>query len=283
MFLSSFVFFVISFFAGIGLIFLGLRFLSESFQVVFAPLLKKVLDSISKSPLSSFFAGFGTSFLVQSRSSASLMSMSYIGAGQMTLSQLMLFLLGSQLGTVPTIFLFLSPHQTITYFLLFLGFFPMFFIKDEEFSHWGKGIFALGLLLLGQTVLMDSFSHFSFQFQDVKVSLEAFDFWIVSLVSMGLGFLFRSSVALLVVLISALLTGVIDSSVAMTMILGINLGTALPFISSCRRSLTVVKRGACFFVFVHGLSFLFATLFFKDLSYFTNFLRQEIFFHLNAV
>src|SRR5690606_1846565 len=86
--------------------------------------------------------------------SASMMAVSFANSGLFSLGQMILFLLGSNLGTVFTVWLFALKTGPWAIYLLGAGVLPMIHARRDSLSSLGKALFALGLLLLAYQVML---------------------------------------------------------------------------------------------------------------------------------
>lgn len=249
----AFLLFIFKPLAGLGLILLGMSFLSESLQGLMGPWIRKLINRIQENPFVSLFVGALVSFLIQSGTSASVMAVSYAGSGLLNLGQIILFLVGANLGTVLTTWFFLIPANDWDLLLLGLGFFPMFYMRGSVLSSLGKVLFSLGLLLVGYGILWHSTLVPRMLIPDGKAWLDTFlvdDFSYAALFAMTvvvsalLAAAVRSTVGLIAMVMALTQSGMISSEVGTIAVLGINVGVTIPAVYLSGKSGLIARRGS---------------------------------------
>lgn len=249
---------------GMGLVLLGARFLSSAFQNLADPIIRRCLNSVGKSSLVSLTAGMFVSFFVQSRSSTSLMAMSYAQSGLLNLRQMIVFLLGSSLGMVLTPWLFGIPLGRVDLYLIGLGVLPMLYARWSLLSHFGKFVLSLGLLFLGFRLLVEGLATGGLSalhwLPDFSTGQGGLWFWVV--LAALLVNVFRSSLAVIAALMAFVASGELPAIVGVAGILGVNLGSTLPTLFLGWRGRTLVRQGTFAYflsyavgVFVVGILF----------------------------
>jgi phosphate:Na+ symporter len=251
--------FVISSLAGIALMLLGTRLLSEGLQMIFSDSIRATMTRLGESGWRSFAVGVSTSFMIQSRISSAIMAVSYTNSGLMSLRQLHLFLIGTTFGTVFFPWLFLIETGRLDLLLLALGILPMLYATQDSFAGFGRVIFSLGLLLFGFDVVAFGSSNpdtILFYIRDWW----AFDGQVSMGESLGLSllallfmFAFRSTVVLIGFLMALSASGILTASTAVVATVGLNLGAALLPLWNSRPAHVMSQRGLAVYVANHFL------------------------------
>ena len=198
----------------------GMKVMSEGIQKLAGNSMRKILSTITTNRIAGIFTGFTTTALIQSSSATTVMLVSFVNAGLLSLTQSIGVIMGANIGTTITAWLitllgFKVKMSVIALPLIGVGF-PMMFSSKEKMKALAEFIVGFALLFLG----LDELKH---AVPDIKHNPEVLEFlkhWTT------LGFL--STV--LFVLIGTILTVVVQSSsaaMALTLVLCAN-GT-IPF------------------------------------------------------
>lgn len=196
----------------LGLFLYGMKIMSEGLQKVAGEKMRSILSAMTANRVLGIFTGLLITVLVQSSSATTLMTVSFVNAGLLSLSQAISVILGANIGTTVTawiisllgfkvdIAVFAIPLMTITL--------PLLFSKKPKLNSWGEFFMGFCLLFLGLQFLKNSVP-------DLQNSPEALAF-LQQYTGMGYGSV------LLFLLLGALLTIVLQSSsatVAITLIM----------------------------------------------------------------
>ena len=108
----------------LGLLIYGMRMMSEALQKIAGPQLRRILAKMTTNRLSGMLTGTAVTCAVQSSSATTVMTVSFVSAGLLTLSQAISVIMGANIGT------------TLTAWIMSLGYnldltnvvFPAFFV-----------------------------------------------------------------------------------------------------------------------------------------------------------
>lgn len=244
--LEAFGLFVISGLAGLGLMLLGTRFLSEGLQLILSPSIRSTMRKLGEGKRQAVLIGFTTTFMIQSRISASVMALSFANSGLMSHRQLILFLSGTALGTVFFPFIFLLEVGRLDLVLLAVGILPLLYAKTDELAGFGRCFFAVGLLLLG----FDIVAFGSSRPDEILALTQSWDLGALSCVVIAAAMMlaFRSTVALLGALMALSAAGVVSNQVIILATIGINLGAVFLTMWNSRDGNETAKRGVGVFL-----------------------------------
>ncbi|MDX1491896.1 MAG: Na/Pi cotransporter family protein [Pseudohongiellaceae bacterium] len=219
-------------FGGLGLFFIGLKFLSEGLQSGSTEAIQRILATLTKNRVLAVLAGVGITAFVQSSSISTVMTVSLVNAGLMELKQAIGVILGANIGT--TLTGWILSVKVGKYGLLFigLGIFPMIASKSSRASAIGKTLVALGLIFVGLQFMSGAFTPLRTDANFISY-LHLFDarsiFSLLACVAIGcfLTVIIQSSSAMLGITITLAATGVIDFHTAVGLIIGENIGTTI--------------------------------------------------------
>ncbi len=198
----------------------GMKVMSEGIQKLAGNSMRKILSTLTTNRFAGVFTGFSTTALIQSSSATTVMLVSFVNAGLLSLTQSIGVIMGANIGTTITAWLitllgFKVKMGAIALPLIGIGF-PMMFSSKGKLKALAEFIVGFALLFLG----LDELKH---AVPDIKNNPEVLDF-LAHWTSMG----FLSTI--LFVAIGTILTVVVQSSsaaMALTLVLCAN-GT-IPF------------------------------------------------------
>lgn len=237
----------------VGLFLYGMKVMSEGLQKVAGDRLRNILAVMTKNRFSGMFTGILITALIQSSSASTVMVVSFVNAGLMTLGQSMAVIMGANVGTTFTAWIIsiFGFKVNITLFalpLIGLGT-PLLFSRNSTHKSWGEFLIGFSFLFMG----LDYLNH---SVPDLKSNPEIFEF-LTSYTQMGfLSILMFCAVGAIVTMIvqasSATLAislimcskGWITFDIAAALILGSNIGTTItPLLASISANVSA-KRAA---------------------------------------
>ena len=241
--------------AGLGLISLGTRLLSEGLQLIVGPRVRRIINWLDQNDGIAAIVGGLTSLMIQSRISASVMSVSYAGAGLMNQRQMIFFLLGATFGTFLTPWVFLLDSFRVDLYFLALGILPMMHARWDQLAGLGRAVFAVGLMLLGFDVIAFGAAQPDLIAQWLKSLLDVLPdgrlgFFALVFVVLPFCMVVRSTVALLGLVMALVFAGLIETKSAVIMAVGFNLGAVIPAFLAARKSNLVARKGVGYFVVI---------------------------------
>ncbi len=220
----------------LGLFLFGMKTMSDGIQKAAGDRLKAVLNFMTTNRVAAVFTGFFITALIQSSSATTVMIVSFVNAGLLSLSQAIGVIMGANIGTTVTgwIVALLGFKFKITAMALpaiGLGL-PFFFSKKINKKEIGEILIGFGILFLGLGFLKNSVP-------DIKSHPEIMEF-IRVLTGYGIGstLLFviigglitvvvQSSSAAMAITLTMAYSGWIDFPTAAAIVLGENIGTTV--------------------------------------------------------
>lgn len=221
----------------LGLFLYGMKIMSEGLQKMAGEQLRSILTAMTRNRLMGVLTGVFITALIQSSSAASVMVVSFVNAGLLTLAQSIGVIMGANVGTTVTawmISLFGFGKFSISIIsipLLGIGL-PLIFSAKSKRKSLGEFIFGFAFLFLGLDYLKDSMP-------DLQNNPEVLAF-VSNFASMGfmstLIFLFIGTVLTIIVQSSSATVAItlimcsrgwIDFESAAAMIMGENIGTTI--------------------------------------------------------
>ncbi|MDP2141845.1 MAG: Na/Pi cotransporter family protein [Gammaproteobacteria bacterium] len=217
---------------GLGIFFLGLKFLSEGLQSGSTEAIQRILATLTKNRVLAVLAGVGITVFVQSSSISTVMTVSLVNAGLMELKQAIGVILGANIGTTVTGWILSIKVGKYGLLLIGLGIYPMMAGNSARTSAIGKTLVALGLIFTGLEFMSGAFVPLREDPNFISY-LHLFDAQslgsLLACVAIGclLTVIIQSSSAMLGITITLASTGVIDFNTAVALIIGENIGTTI--------------------------------------------------------
>jgi phosphate:Na+ symporter len=143
----------------LGVFLFGMKVLSESVQKVAGDRMRAALAGMTGNRLKGILTGFFTTTLVQSSSATTVVIVSFVNAGLLTLIQSIGVIMGANLGTTTTAWIvaLIGKFQVSSIALPLIGIgLPFFFIGKARGKNVGEMLIGLGLIFFGLGLLKDS-------------------------------------------------------------------------------------------------------------------------------
>lgn len=147
---------ILSLFSGIGTFLLGMKLISFNLQKVAGGKIEKLFNKISGSKLISVGVGVGSSAVLQSSSATTVILVSLVNSGLITLLQATCIIMGANIGTTFTALIISFNYLPIGELFAFLTFIGIMFImvdKGEKLNSFGWIVGSCGLMFIGLDII----------------------------------------------------------------------------------------------------------------------------------
>ena len=217
--------------AGVGVFIVGMNFMSAALEKSAGSGMKKLLEKISNNRLSGVGIGAGVTAIIQSSSATSVMVIGLVNAGVMTLMQATPIIMGANIGTTITGVLVALKNDyfdMLMYLLAFAGV-MMGFFKKEKIKLAGSLCCGLGLIFVGLEVMSSEQAFGNPLVETIFTDIFSVIDFPLLLILVGAVFtaLLQSSSAATGIVITMVGTGVLPLDLALFIILGANIGTCV--------------------------------------------------------
>lgn len=217
---------------GLGIFILGMKYLSDSLQMLSGGLIRKAISSVTTNRFLAVIVGLVITSFVQSSSITTVMVVGLTNAGLMQLTQAIGVILGANIGTTITGWILAVKVGKYGLLLIALGVFPMIFSKNDRISASAKVLVALGLIFFGLEIMSDAFKPLRSDegFMHLMLALDAQTLLsILGCVAIGclMTMIIQSSSAMLGITIALATTGAIPLYTAIALVMGENIGTTI--------------------------------------------------------
>lgn len=234
----------------LGFLLYGMRLMSSGVQKSAGEKLQRALSMMTGNKFVGLLTGLGITMIIQSSGATTVMVISFINAGLLTLSQSVGVIYGANIGTTITawivaLFGFNFKISAFAIPIFGLGFF-LTLLKDLRCKNIGEAVMGFGLLFMGLSGLSDVFN-----FDASKLSfIGAMQSWGIFSILLGvvLGVvitaLMHSSSAFSAIVITMAYNEIITLDVACAMTLGSNIGSTIDAVMASFGSCAEAKRSA---------------------------------------
>jgi len=244
---------ILSLLGSLGLFLYGMTLMSESLQKVAGNGLRRFLASMTSNPFKRILKGLCVTAIIQSSSATTVMTVSFVNAGLLTLTQSIGVIMGANIGTTVTAWFisllgFKADISMISIPLIGLGF-AFMMSKKSKTKTIGELIIGFALLFLGLSFMKDSVPDLNSS-PEMLTFLKSWTGWGFGsvLIFVGIGTLLTivlqsssATVALTLVMINF---GWIPFEMAAAMVLGENIGTTITANIAASVGNTSAKRTA---------------------------------------
>lgn len=143
----------ISLLGSVCLFLYGMKVMSEGLQKVAGDRLRNILGAMTRNRITGVLTGITITALIQSSSASTVMVVSFVNAGLMSLEQSMAVIFGANVGTTATTwiisaFSFEVSISDYSILLLAIGF-PMLFMKKSGYKSFGEFLIGFCFLFMG--------------------------------------------------------------------------------------------------------------------------------------
>ena len=242
---------------GLGVLLYGMRTTSEAVQALAGERLRETIGRISERRLDALGTGLLVSLIVQSSALTTVMVVSFVNAGLMTLVQGASVILGANVGGTVTVWLLALRLQQIIPLLLGAGALLNLFAQREPVKFSGELAFGVGLMFFALGLLE---SGFAMLLLDPAIAHGALrlgtDHWhvvLTALLGALLTTLVRSASAMVGVTMAAATVGLIDFAGGAALVLGANVGTTISAQLAASGATADSRRAALFHTLVNLL------------------------------
>lgn len=214
----------------------GMKMMSDGIQKAAGGSLKSILGAMTKNRFLGVISGFLVTSFVQSSSATTVMTVSFVNAGLINLTQSAGILLGANIGTTITAWLVTLLGFKIKISILSLPLIafsvPMLFAKRKKIKFYGEFILGFALLFWGLSELKDAVPDLNktpevLNFLQNYANGGFFSNCLFVLIGTIITVLVQSSSAAMALTITLSINGVIPFEVAAAMVLGENIGTTI--------------------------------------------------------
>ncbi|MBQ2128260.1 MAG: Na/Pi cotransporter family protein [Prevotella sp.] len=236
----------------LALLMFGMKSMSDALQKLAGPQLRHVLGAMTTNRFTGLLTGTLVTASVQSSTATTVMTVSFVNAGLLTLAQAISVIMGANIGTTLTAWIMSAGMSFDISIVSYIGFFVgiiLIYMKKHRFI--GDFLFGLGLLLLGLTTLRLTGAEMDLGHNEsVLAFFSSFDpdsFW-TTLLFLFLGgvltFCVQSSAAVMAITMILCSSGALPIYQGIALVLGENIGTTITSNLAALSANTQARRAA---------------------------------------
>lgn len=227
---------------GVGLFLFGIKLMGESLQDLAGDRLRRLIASLTSTPVRGVIVGTLVTVLIQSSSGTTVMTVSFVHAGLMTLKQAVGVIMGANIGTTVTAQLIAFKIKDFALPIVGIGMILAVFGRTKHQRYAGNGMVGFGLLFLGMQNMEAAMSFL----RDRKDFFLAFSHHPVLGVLAGtlLTMVVQSSSATVGLTIAMTSQGLLSLDAAIPILLGDNIGTTITAVLASLGSKRAAKQAA---------------------------------------
>ncbi|MCQ2590881.1 MAG: Na/Pi cotransporter family protein [Treponema sp.] len=260
---------VLELIGSLGLLLYGMKLMSDGVQKSAGEKLQRALSVITGNRFVALLTGLVVTMIIQSSGASTVMVVTFVNSGLMTLTQSVGVIFGANIGTTITawivsIFGFNFKISAFAIPVFGIGYFLAKLIKKSSYQNFGEAIMGFGMLFLGLSGLADVFTPeqlgwlFNIQGSGILSILVGFFIGIV------ITALLHSSSAFSAIVITMAYNGLISWELAAAMTLGSNIGSTIDAILAAIGTSADARRSALIHVMFNVFGTVIALVFFKS-------------------
>ena len=242
----------------LGVFIFGMKLMSESLQKIAGEKMREILKGMTRNRVFGIFTGFFITALIQSSSATTVMVVSFVNAGLLTLTESFGVIMGANIGTTVTLWIVALLGFKVKMIPIAIGiiglFFPFLFSTKERSKNIAEFALGFGILFIGLEFLKDVVPDIKnnpeiLEFLKHFVNIGPYNYGSILLfVLFGtlLTIVVQSSSASTAITLTLLMKGWIPFDLAAAMILGENIGTTITAYLAALVANVHAKRSARF-------------------------------------
>jgi len=236
----------------LALLMFGMKSMSEALQKMAGPQLRHVLGAMTTNRFTGMLTGMLVTASVQSSTATTVMTVSFVNAGLLTLAQAISVIMGANIGTTLTAWIMSAGMS----FDITAAVYPAFFmgiilIYQKKYRYIGDFLFGLSFLLLGLGTLRATGTEMNLGENEALLSFfSSFDptSFVTTIVFLLLGgiltFCVQSSAAVMAITMILCSSGALPIYQGIALVMGENIGTTVTSNLAALSANTQARRAA---------------------------------------
>ncbi|MBP5519664.1 MAG: Na/Pi cotransporter family protein [Treponema sp.] len=258
---------VLELIGSLGFLLYGMKLMSDGIQKSAGEKLQRALSVLTGNRFVSLLTGLFVTMIIQSSGATTVMVVTFVNAGLMTLAQSVGVIFGANIGTTITawivaIFGFNFKISAFAIPVFGIGYF-LSIIRKGSYRNWAEALMGFGMLFLGLSGLSDVFTPEQVGWLFRIQGSGPFAILIGFMVGIVITALLHSSSAFSAIVITMAYNGLINWEMAAAMTLGSNLGSTIDAILAALGSNADARRSAAIHVMFNLFGTVLALCFFR--------------------
>lgn len=236
----------------LGLLIYGMRMMSDALQKMAGPQLRYILGKMTTNRFTGMLTGTLVTCAVQSSSATTVMTVSFVSAGLLTLAQAISVIMGANIGTTLTAWIMsLGYSLDLTMIVFPAFFFGLVLIYQKQRRYIGDFLFGIAFMFLSLVMLSTTGKEMDLGHNPAVVDFfSSFDvnsyLTIIAFLAIGtlITCIVQSSAAVMAITILLCSTGVLPIYLGIALVMGENIGTTATANLAALGSGTQARRAA---------------------------------------
>ena len=232
------VFVLLKLLGSLALLMYGMKTMSEALQKMAGSQLRHFLAAMTTNRVTGLFTGTLVTASVQSSTATTVMTVSFVNAGLLTLAQAISVIMGANIGTTVTAWIMSVFGFQIDMNNLIFPFFaiaiPLIFSKKNNKKSLGEFVFGFAFMFLGLTTLRENALHMDLEHNASVIAFITsckewgfFSIIVFLLVGSVITMCAQSSAAVMAITLILCSSGVLDLYLGIALVMGENIGTTV--------------------------------------------------------
>ncbi len=230
---SSYFFLIFELLGSLGLLIFGMKMMSDSLQKMAGPQLRHILGAITSNRFTGMLAGTFITCAVQSSSATTVMTVSFVSAGLLSLGQAISVIMGANIGTTLTAWIMSLGYSVDLTVVVFPAFFlGLLLIYNKRFRFAGDLLYGVAFVFFSLVLLSSAGKSMDLEHNEQVISFfSSFDTssYLTIIIFLAIGTIItcvvQSSAAVMAITILLCSTGVLPIYMGIALVMGENIGT----------------------------------------------------------
>ena len=235
---------VFTLFGGLGFFLFGMKLMSEGLEKAAGAKMRGILEFFTQNRFIGMIVGIVFTAIIQSSNATTVMVVSFVNSGLMTLMQATGVIPGANIGTTVTGQLIAFNLSDIAPLVVIIGVVMVMFCKKQNVKKIGEVILGFGILFMGLRIMGESM-------EAVKESPKILEFlgslespFSAILVGFVITAVLQSSSATVGIILLMVSQGLLEFTICPFMILGCNIGSCVSALAASLSGKKDAKRAA---------------------------------------
>lgn len=229
---------------GLGLFLFGMKLMSESIEKSAGARLRSILEFFTKNKFAGIVVGVVFTGIVQSSSACTVMVVSFVNSGLMSLYQAVGVIFGANIGTTITSQLVSFNLSKYAPIFLLVGVIMIMFFKKQAITKIGDVLVGFGVLFLGLSLMSTSMNGLKTSPEIANLFASLTNPFLAVLVGFLVTSVIQSSSVTVSIVLLLAQQGMLDLPICMFIILGCNMGSCVTALIASLAGMKDAKRAA---------------------------------------
>ncbi|WP_020592072.1 Na/Pi cotransporter family protein [Kiloniella laminariae] len=213
---------------GVALLLWATRMVRTGVMRAYGSHLRRFLGSATRNTVTAFGMGIGMAGILQSSTATALLTVAFAGKGLIAIAPALAVMLGADVGSTLVVQVLSLDISWLSPVLVLLGFVLFTTRPSMTLRHMGRVLIGLGLMLLSLKLVVAASEPMrdSVTLQNILIPLSEEPVIAVILAAL-ITWVTHSSVAMVLLIMSLTLAGVVPPALGLTLVLGANVGAGI--------------------------------------------------------